>query len=319
MKRVTRFIALLLSAALAAAPAAAQWPAKPIRLVVPFPAGGATDAAARTVGQALSRSLAQPVVIENKPGADGTIAAQTVAAAPADGHTLLFAVASMMALPYLTQPAPFEASQFAPVSTVGRFAFGLYVHPSVPAKSVQELVAYARANPGKLNFASATVSEWLAAAQFMKATGTDMARIPYKGGAQAMPDLVAGRVQVYFTPVGPLALGHVKEGRLRLLATLTDERQAVVPDIPTLAEAGVRGVSVPTQQMILAPAGTPPAVVDRLSGDIGAALRDAGVRADLDKQSLIVEGSSPAQLDATLRVVSREWASFVSEHHLAER
>ncbi|HET9579142.1 MAG TPA: tripartite tricarboxylate transporter substrate binding protein [Usitatibacter sp.] len=318
MKRASRLIAMLLSAALAASPAAAQYPSKPVRLVVPFPAGGATDAAARTVGQALSRSLGQPIVVENKPGADGTIAAQAVAAAPADGHTLLFAVASMMALPYLTKPAPFEAGQFAPVSTVGRFAFGLYVHPSVPANSVQEFVAYARANPGRLNFASATMSEYLAAAQFMKATGIEMTRIPYKGGAQAIPDLVAGRVHVYFTPVGPLALGHVKEGRLRLLATLTHERLAVVPDVPTLAQAGVQGVSVPTQQMVLAPAATPGSIVDRLAREIGAALQDASVRSELDKQSLIVEASTPSQLGETIREISREWASFVREHHLAE-
>ena len=314
MKKRQALAFLAATFAIAAFPAAAQYPAKPIRLLVPFPAGGPTDGVARTVAQAMTKSLGQPIVVENKPGAEGAIAAQTAAAAAPDGYTLFFATSSVLALPVVAKPAPFDTfKDFEPISTVGRFAFGMVVNPSVPAQTMGEFVAYARANPGKLNFGSANVGEHMAAAQFMKATGTDMVRIPYKGAAQTLPDLVAGRVQVYFTPVAG-TIGHVKDGRLRMLATLLPQRLAIAPDVPTMTEAGVNGVSVQSWQVIVAPAKTPKDIVERLSRAVNAALHDPEARAQLENRALFIEGSTPHRLVEILHESNREWTQFVREN-----
>lgn len=308
---------MMLSAALAPAPASGEYPSRPVRLVVPFPAGGPSDAAARIVAQALAPSLGQPMIVENRPGADGAIAAQSVAASPADGHTLLWATNAVLALAVMSKPAPFDTLvDFAPVGSVGRFAFGMYVHPGVPSQNLGDFLGYARANPGKLNYASSNLAEQLAAAQFMKVAGVDMVRIPYKGSAQLMPDLIAGRVQVNFGPVGG-AVAHAKEGRIRMLATLLPQRTALTPDVPTTAEAGLPGVSVSSHQMILAPARTPQAAIDRLSRELDAALRDAEVRAQLARLALTVEPATPEQLAASIRDAERTWAQFFREAGVA--
>jgi putative tricarboxylic transport membrane protein len=314
MKNVLTIPALALSLAFGAIPASAQYPSRPVHLLVPFPAGGPSDNAARTVAQALSKSVGQPVVVENKPGANGAIAAQAVLAAAPDGYTLLWGVGSMGGIPFLMRNPPFESlADFAPVSMVGRFAFAMFVHPGVPAKSVAEFVAYARANPDKLSYATGTVSEYLAGAQLMKATGISMVRVPYKGGAQAMPDLVAGRVEVYLTPIS-LGLPHAKDHRLRLLATLLPQRSAAAPDVPTLAEAGVPGVSVPTWQAIFAPRKTPREITERLSLETKLVLKDPGVQAQFDRQTLQIEGSTPEALAAIVREESRTWGQFIREN-----
>jgi tripartite-type tricarboxylate transporter receptor subunit TctC len=319
MSILRTLLPLALCVAIAPLPAAAQYPERAVRLVVPFPAGGPSDSAARIVGQALARSLGQPVVVENKPGADGGIAAQSVAAAYADGYTLLWATSAVLALPLVAKPAPFDTyADFAPVSSVGRFAFGMYVHPGVPSQSLADFIAFARANPGKLNYASANMAEHLAAAQFMKATGVEMVRVPYKGSAQLMPDLIAGRVQVNFGPVGG-ALAHVKDGRIRMLATLLPERTQVTPEVPTMAEGGFPGVSVWSYQMILAPARTPRRIVERLAREINAALDDEDVRARFASLALVVDGSSPERLAAMMRMADRDWAQFFREAGLASQ
>jgi len=308
---------LALAAILAPTPSDAQYPARPIRLVVPFTAGGVTDSVARITANHLSKSLGQPVVVENRPGADGAIAAQTVKAAPADGYTLLFATNSVLSIPLVSKSAGFETfADFTPVSTVGRFPFAMFVHPDVPSKSVKDLVDYARANPGKLNYASVNPGEQLITGQFLKATGVDMVRVPYKGGAAALPDLVAGRIHVYFTPIGN-GLGHAREGRVRMLATLLPERTPLAPDVPTMAEAGVAGLSVMSYQLVMAPTGTPRDVVERLSAEVNAAVRDPGVRAQLEKVSLVVEGMTPQQTAAMLEEANRTWAQFFREAGIA--
>ena len=314
MKTLLAAAALAGSLALASSQAGAQYPTKPIRLIVPFAAGGASDNAARTLGQALAKSIGQPIVIENKPGANGAIAAQTLATASPDGHTLLWAVGSMEALPMLMKTPPFESlADFTPVSIVGRFTFAMFAHPSVPAKSVAELAAYARANPDKLSYAASTVSEHMAAAQFMKATGTRMVRVPYKGGAQAMPDLVAGRVQVYFTPIS-LGLAHAKDGRLRLLATLLPQRSAAASDTPTMTEAGFAGVSVPTWQAVFGPTKMPREIASRIAGEISLVLKEPKVRAQFEQQTLQVDGSTPEALASTVKEEHRAWAQFVRDN-----
>ena len=310
-----RPILLALATALAPGLAAAQYPGKPIRLVVPFLAGGPTDTAARTLAQAMSKSLGQPIVVENKVGADGAIAAQAVASAPADGYTLFFTSTSILALPMTTRPPAFQISDFAPVGAIGKFAFGMYVHPGVPVKSMNEFVAYARAHPGKLSYASANMTEHFVAAQYLKAAGIDMLRVPYKGQAQALPDLLEGRVQVYFTPLNAAGVGHASDGRLRMLAI--SERSSLAPQAPTMAEAGIAGVEVPSYQMILAPAKVPRDVIERLSRDMNLALKDARVRAQLESIALSIEDSpTPQALGALIARSQDLWAKFVRDNGL---
>jgi tripartite-type tricarboxylate transporter receptor subunit TctC len=314
MKTTIAVMEFVVSLALAASAFSAQYPAKPIHLIVPFAAGGASDTAARTLGQALTKSIGQPIVIENKPGANGAVAAQALAAAPPDGYTLLWAVGSMEALPLLMKTPPYESlADFTPISMVGRITFALFTHPSIPAKSVAELAAYARANPDKLSYAASTVSEHMAAAQFMKASGSSMVRVPYKGGAQAMPDLVAGRVQVYFTPIS-IGLPHARDNRLRLLATLLPQRSAAVSDIQTMTEAGFEGVSVPTWQAFFGPPKMPPEIANRIAGEISLVLKDPTVRAQLEQQTLQIDGSTPETLATTVRREHRIWAQFVRDN-----
>jgi tripartite-type tricarboxylate transporter receptor subunit TctC len=320
MKRIFSFSAMALAVLLAVVPSAvsAQPSSRPVRLIVPFPAGGPSDAAARLLGQALTASTGQPVVVDNRPGAGGAIAAQAVLEAPPDGHTLLWGVASMAALPLLQKTPPFQSlSELAPVSLIGRFTYALVVHPGVPAKSVAELVKYARANPGKLAYATGSLGEFMTTAMFMKATGTDLARVPYKGGAQAMPDLLAGRVQVYFTPI-QLGLPHARDGKLRLLATVLPQRSPSAPEIPTLAEAGVQGVSTPTWQAVFAPPKTPRDIIGRLSGNIIEALRNPELRSRLEQQAFQVEASRPEALAAVIVEDFASWQTFVRENDIPQ-
>ena len=312
--RFTSALGLALGLMLSGAPVHAQpATARAIRVVVPFPAGGPTDAVARTVLQAAAtRSGGPGFVIDNKPGAEGAIAAQSVTTAPPDGNMLLVATSGVMALPAVTKPAPFDASELVPVATFGRFAFGVFVHPDVPARTVQELIALARSKPGQLNVAAANLSEHTSALQFMKATGTQMLRVPYKGAAQALPDLIAGRVQVYITPL-TAGLPAVRDGKLRLLAVAVPARHPLTPDVPTLAEQGVQGVSVPSYQFLMAPARTPREVIDRLARDIAAALADPAVRAQLEQRGLTFEPAPAGGLAALLSQGALDYAAAARE------
>jgi tripartite-type tricarboxylate transporter receptor subunit TctC len=294
--------------------AAAEYPAKPIRLIVPFATGGASDTAARSLGQALHKALGQQIVVDNRPGANGAIAAQAVLGAPADGYTLLWGVASMAALPLVMKSPPFQSlGDFAPVSMVGQFAFCLVVHPGVPARSVAEFAAYARENPGRLNYASSTVAEFRSAAQFMKSAGISMVRVPYKGGAQVMPDLVAGHVQVHFGTMSS-ALPYANDGRLRMLAVLLPRRSLAAPDVSTLAEAGMPDLSVPTWQAVFAPPGTPRGIVERLSREIASALQGSELRGQYARQLLQIDGSTPEALAALIETDAVAWKQFVRDN-----
>ncbi len=302
---------LLFVAALVPPAATAQYPSRSIRLIVPFGPGGVTDAVARISARELEKQLGQPVVVENKPGAEGAIAANTVKNAAADGYTLFFATNSVLSTPLVSKAAGFDPLlDFAPISTVGRFPFAMFVHADVPATSVKDFIAYARANPGKLNYGTVNPAEQLAAAQFVKASGVDMVRIPYKSGV--VTELLAGRIQLYFGPVGG-ALAHSKEGRVRILATLVPERTALTPDVPTMAEAGITGITVQSYQMFLAPANTPREIVARLSRELNAAIAKPEVRAELEKISLIPEGMTPEQLARSLADAQRVWTQFFRE------
>ena len=311
-----RLIGFLFSLTFAASAAWADYPDKPINLIVPLPAGGPTDAVARSVADALSRSLGKPIVVENKPGADGAIGAKAAITAPADGYTLLFGIGSLVAVPYLQNPPPYDARKdLNPVSTIGRFPFVLSVHPSVPAATISEFIAYAKSNPSGLFYASSTAAEALAAAELMKATGIAMTRVPYKGSAQAMPDLLSGRVHVMVGPISAV-LPASREGKIRLLAVFSSSRASAAPDVPTLSEAGITGIAVPTWQAVFAPPDVPKPVIDRLNAEIATALKADDLRRRLDGLMLQIEPSTPEELRERVARESRTWEKFIRDHNL---
>lgn len=321
--KTTRRLTLLSMALWTAAPALAvaqTYPSKPIRLITPFAAGGPSDNAARALSEALAKSLGQPVIVDSRPGADGAIAGQAVATAAPDGHTLLWGTSSVIVgAPLLQKPAPYDGlNGFTPIAVVGRFTYTLAVHPDVPAKTVAELIEYAKRNPDKLNFGTGTLTEYMAAVQFMKATGVKMTRVPYKGGAQVMQDLIAGRVHVHFGPIS-LHQPQAKDGKLRLLANLQSERSPTAPDLPTLAEAGVRGVDAPTWQAVFAPPKTPREISDVLARELRRATQDPALRAAFERQTVQMETQpGPEGLAITLRQDLAQWEQFIRENGITQ-
>ncbi len=269
-----RALALLAGLALAGAAAAQSFPAKPIRLVVNFPPGGAADVIARAVGPALAESLKQPVVIENKGGANGNIGSSEVAKAPADGYTLLMSSGSAITInPLVYAKMPLDPEKdLTPVAAVARVLVYLETHPSVPVTNLAEFIAHLKANPGKLSYGSPGQgsSPHLAGEMFKRMAGVDAQHVPYKGAGPAVTDLVSGQIQFMFDP-GP-GLRMVKENRLRLLAVGSSKRSQMFPDVPTLAEAGLAGFDADSLFGIYAPAGTPPGVVTQLNAEINKAL-----------------------------------------------
>lgn len=314
---VTTLVALSVpSAAPAETASAVGFPIKPLRMLVPVPAGGPSDFIARQVAQQLSASLGQAVLVENKPGANGLVAARELLAAPADGYTLLYAPGSMIATPLLAKGSGLDWSQdLAPLGKVGRVPFALAVHPGVAAQTVADLVKQAAQHPGALNVATSTPSEVLAASQFMKASGVQLTRVPYKGGTQALPDLLEGRVQLMF---GPLSLlqPQAKSGALRILATLAPERSTALPDVPTMAQAGMGGVNVPTWQGLYTTAKVPAAIRSRLAADIATATARPEMRAEFERRMLAVEGASPQELATTIIRELAVWSAVVDEYKL---
>jgi tripartite-type tricarboxylate transporter receptor subunit TctC len=301
-------------AALAAVPAAAQYPSKPIRIVLQFPAGGATDAAARILGQALTQSMGQPVLVENRPGADGAIAAEVVAKAAPDGYTVFLASNTpIMQVPLLRKNPPYDpVADFTPITDIGRYIFILVVNPSLPVKSVAELVAYARANPGKLNFGSFSSVGQLVFAQMRASTNTDMVLIPYKGEAPTIVDVLAGRTHFTFaTPAS--ALAHIKEGKLRPLAILLAARSALLPEVPTTVEAGMAPFSVATFVSLFGPPRMPPDIVARLNKEFNAAMQLPGMREQIERQGVQLTGSTPEELGSFIRQQLDAWGRAFRE------
>ncbi len=279
LRRLLTFHALLLAVTLvntiAATPAWAQaLPAKPIKLVVNFPPGGAADVIGRVLAQQLGEQLKQTVVVENKPGANGNIGADAVAKSPADGSTLLMSSGGAVTVnPFLYTKMPFDAERdLVPVASVARVLVFLMVHPSVPVNSVADLVGYAKANPAKLSFGSAGSgsSPHLAGEMFKRQAKFEAQHVPYKGAAPALTDLLSGQIQFMFDP-GP-GLKHAKEGKLKLLAVGSPRRSSQVPEVPTMAEAGMSGFDADTTFGVYAPGGTPAAVVALLNDEINKAL-----------------------------------------------
>jgi tripartite-type tricarboxylate transporter receptor subunit TctC len=304
LSTVAGVCALLAFAAGSATAGEVEFPTKPIRLIVPFAAGGGTDLTARTIAQKLSERLGRPVVVDNRGGAGGVIGADMVAKATPDGYTLLMGSPGPLTInPNLQPKMPYDTlKDFAPVSLATVSPFVLVVHPGVSATSVKELIALAKAKPDALNYGSAgngSVSH-MAAEQFKALAGVQIVHVPYKGSSPAIVDLLSGRLQVTFENL-PVVIGHVRAGKLRGLAVGTRERSALVPELPTMEEAGVAGYEASTAFGVLAPARTPPAIVDKLSREIAAVLKAPDVRESLSARGLEPIGGTPAQYATYLR------------------
>lgn len=307
---------LAVATTLATALALAAFPDKPIRILMPFPPGGPSDTTARAIAPGIAQELKQSVVVENLPGASGAIAAQAVMRAPADGYTLLWVPASMGVLPHIqTKPAFKSLADFTPIATMATFSFGLFVHPDVPASTVTELVSYAKANPGKLTYATGAPSEHVIASQFIHQTQVNMLRVPYKGGAQAMPDLLAGRVNLFFTPF-TLGLPHVRSGKLKLLATVTGKRSPLTPGVPTLEEAGIKGVAAPLWQGIVAPPNLPDSIAAQIAHAITKSVEPASVRNQFADQGIVVNVKSLQEFEQQLREDNDLWKKFVIDNDI---
>lgn len=292
------------------------YPARPLRLIVGYPAGGSTDIAARIVAQKLAPVLSQPVVVDNRSGASGTIGAGLVAKAEPDGHTLLFGASADMAIyRVLMKDPPYDVLRdFQPVTLVGRVPFMLVVHPSVPAGSVKELVTLAKAKPGVLNYASfgKGTSNHLVGEAFRVATGVNIVHIPYKGSAPAISDLLGGHVQMTFDTV-PVVLPLVRAGKLKGLAIATPKRSPLAPDVLTIDEAGVAGFVGGTWWGVLAPARTPSRVVDRLSREIAAILRAPDVAQTFTERGFEPVGNRPAEFRAFIESETRRWLKVAQD------
>jgi len=309
MQKLMRVLAAAGVVGLIALPTAAQYPAKPIRLIMPFPAGAAADTAARIVVQPLSQGLGQPVLVDNKPGADGAIAAELAAKSAPDGYTLLFAgPTQMLGVPTLRKNPPYDpVADFAPITSVVTFAFFLVVHPSVPAKTLPELIDYVRANPGKLNYASGNIIGVLATAQLMSLGKLEMVHVPYKGEPLAIPDLLDARVHMMFGN-GAIVTPLVKEGKLRALATLLPVRSPLLPGVPTIVEGGMPRLTVVPWGGLFAPAKTPRDIVERLAREVNVILKRPDIREQLEKQALEPGGSTPNELAAFLKQQLIDWS-----------
>ena len=295
-----------------AAPAMAQFPSKPIRVIVPFPAGTATDVVARVLAQSVSASIGQTVVVDNKAGADGAIGATEVMNAAADGYTLLFATNSpMSAVSALRKNPPYDpVTDFAPVADIGRYTFFLYANASQPYKTLAEMIAFAKANPGKLNYATGNATGIVSFAQINALASIEMAHIPYKGEPAGITDLVSNRVQLM---IATLTTGgaHVKEGRLRAMATTAPRRSSAFPDVPTMPEAGMPQFTITSWAGLFAPAKTPKEVVERLNREYVAAMKRPEVLAAMDKQAFILTPSTPEQLGEHVRAQKEAYARIL--------
>jgi tripartite-type tricarboxylate transporter receptor subunit TctC len=310
--------ALALLGAAVALPARAQtqpWaPTRPMRIVVPFPPGGSTDLLARRLAEKLTAALGQTVVVENRPGAGGTTGADMVAKSPPDGHTLLMGVTGSNAIAASLFPnLPYDpVRSFAPVSRVVSAPLVLVVNPQHPARDVAGYVAAAKAAPGSVTYATPGngTSMHLTGVMFGTATGTQLQHVPYRGSAQAMTDLVGGQVQSAFADV-LVALPMIRGGQLRPLAVTSPARHPLLPDVPTMREAGLAGFEATSWQGVFAPAGTPAPVLERLHAEIARAMAALDIRDSFAQQGFIVESTTPADFAGFVAAETRKWADVV--------
>ncbi|HET9576452.1 MAG TPA: tripartite tricarboxylate transporter substrate binding protein [Usitatibacter sp.] len=309
-------LALAAAGALAAAlPSSAQtYPSKPIHFVVPYPAGGPLDTVARLLGSKVSESVRQPVIVENKPGAGGNIGADSVAKSAPDGYTILMgAVATHAINPTLYASIPYDAVRdFIPITQVASTPNVLVVNPAIPANNVREFIAYAKANPGKLNFGSGSTGSagHLAGELFDTMAGVKMVHVPYKGAGPAMQDLIGGQIQLMFDNLAS-SLGQIKAGRVKPLAVTTAKRSALAPDLPTISESGLPGFDISTWFGIFVPAKTPQPIVDRLYAEFTRALALPEVREAMLKLGAEPVGNKPEEFAAYIRSEADKYAKLI--------
>ena len=311
--RRTLLQAVVLTPLLARTALAEGWPERPVRIIVPFAAGGNTDGIARLIGERLSERLKATFVVENKPGANGAIAAEAVATAAADGYTLFMAALPQIAIfPAMTKVAYDPAKDFAPISNVGSNPFALVVHPSFPAATLQELIAYVRARPGKVTYASGGTGSLshLSMALLAHRANLDMTHVPYKGGGPAIADVIANHVPMYFANLSE-ALPHAKAGSVRVIATSSAERTPQLPDVPTVAESGFPGFRTVTWNGLMAPAGTPKPVIDLLADAVARSVKEASVAQKLTTYGVDPVGDDPQHFAATISADIVTWAEAV--------
>jgi tripartite-type tricarboxylate transporter receptor subunit TctC len=297
--------------AVAASCAWAEYPDRPIRFVVPFAAGGGADALARAVADGMSKVLGQPVIVDDKPGGDATIGGIYVAKSAPDGYTILFASnTGFSGAPFLHRNVGYDpVKDFTPVSMLGMFPYFIVVNNEVPAKTLRELVEYARANPGKLNYASGNAMGIIATAQLAAAENLQMVHVPYKGEAPAMPDLLGNRVQMIFNT--GFIVPHVKEGRVRALAAMLDERNEALPEVPTVAEAGFPNLAVRGWASVVGPAGLPRDIQVKLSHAVNESLAMESTKKQLAVQGFPGKGSTPEELGTFIATQLQSWGAAV--------
>lgn len=315
-------LAITLGVGLASLSASAQaqhvFPSKAVRLVVTYPPGGTVDTVARTLGPKLSQRWGQPVLVENRPGGGGLIGAQAVLMAPADGHTLLFDASNHAQNPALRKRMPFDTLRdFAPVSLLVKVPNLLVVNPQFQARTVKDIIALAKAQPGRIDYASAGngSSTHLAGELFTSVTATRMTHVPYKGGGPAMVDVMAGQVPLFFSSLAS-ALPHVKAGKLLPVAVVGQHRSPVLPDVPTMSEAGVPAYEMYEWNAVLAAAATPSAIVEQVSKDIAAVLADREIHAAMIAMGAEVIGSTPVEMDRFRRAEIAKWSRLAKQVNL---
>lgn len=299
--RITR--RAVLGATLATPALAQDWPSRPVRCIIPYPPGGPTDLIGRVVAQRAQQELGQPLVIENKPGASGTIGAAEVARAAPDGQTFLMNASIHVIIPHLNRNLPFDAlNDFTPVTNMALVPLVALVNPALPVRSLRDLAEHAKANPGRISYASSGIgaAQHLAGEMFKQVTGTDMVHVPYRGAGPAIQDLIAGNVQVMFDSV-PAGAGAVRQGLLRPLAVTTPRRIAAYPDLPTTAEAGFPSLVISTWYGIWAPPRTPGAIAARMQRAVAAAVQDNDVKARMATLGADPVADTPAEFDAFCR------------------
>jgi len=306
-----------LCALLPSATHAQAWPTKPIRLLVGFAPGGGTDIVARSLAPRMSELLGQPVIVENKPGASGTIAADAVAKSPADGYTLLMGHSNSNAIaPFVLQSVPYDAAtDFTPITYIGYVPNVLVINPGIPANTVAELVVLAKARPGIYTYASSGIgsTQHLAGALFAKLTGTQLSHIPYKGSGQAISDLLSGQVNMNFDTMPPV-LQHIKAGKLRALAISTPQRLPQLPDVPTFTEVGIRGFDVTNWYAVMGPKNLPKEIVAKVNDAVRKAIVDAVIRPNLEAQGVQFGGpATPEEFQAFIRAELAKYQALVKE------
>lgn len=319
MSSMLRFLSLVLFATVLVSVAggafAQTYPTKPIRLIVAFPPGGATDITARTIGHKLSESLGQPVVIDNRPGAGSNIGTEIAAKASPDGYTLFMCTIANSINHTLYKNLPFDlVKDFAPVTQATSVTSFLVVHPSLPVKSVKELIELAKSKPGQLNYASSGIgtSPHLAAEMFKTMAGVDMLHIPYKGTAPELTDLLAGVVKIAFETT-PAVLPRVKAGKLRALAVNSAKRTPLLPDVPTMSESGLPGFEVTSWNGVLVPAGTPKEIITQLHSEIVKVLQMPDVKERLSSLGADPVGNTPEQFATFIQAEIKKWAKVIKD------